>query len=87
MVMFILSTHAPLAFEASKFEFSKGETLECRYARPFLLPLYRKPSGSRSSSLNNASLNRDHAPHLGSQAVKTSKARLENSTDVDFMRA
>jgi hypothetical protein len=32
-------------------------------------------------------LNRDHAPHLGSQAVKTSKARLENSTDVDFMRA
>src|SRR5262249_6429002 len=26
-----------LAFEASKFEFSKGETLECRYARPFLL--------------------------------------------------
>jgi hypothetical protein len=37
MVMFILSTHAPLAFEASKFEFSKGETLECRYARPFLL--------------------------------------------------
>jgi len=31
MVMFILSTHAPLAFEASKFEFSKGETLECRF--------------------------------------------------------